>query len=382
MLQGRLYLRMHRKVNDPFYRKGFKRSGLIKRTTSFFLQPFVLFWFYYFIGPFLTLDKIRFIYTGQNLFSETELIPFLLRHGIAYLSLLPLIIFCANLNLLSSGKIYRIKPKVFSIIPYVIFSVIFLFLVYSIFDFSKYYFLTNIAKARIYIDWLDGYRLMPMLLLGLMIGQLFFGPSYYILLAIPSFIIDILLSRRHLLVIFLYPLIRRLKIKGIFILVLIIGIVTSVRDGLDHIATSTNSVMNSVFSESYMIFLSSTNHARCSISFNSVNDIYHFERFTEYCRILQSAAGGFSARFQYDIVFGILSIVFYSLIFWSVLRVFSRSILPMFRDVLGVVIFVSLFIAYRDDLGNSLSYLLQYVLVLFFTSYMVKSFRRSRRHVK
>jgi hypothetical protein len=350
---------------------------IIVKAIGFFLNPFILFWMYYFIGPFLTIDLIQNIKIGQGMFEEDALISLLLRHTISYISLLPLVIFCANLNLSGSGKTYRIKPKILTVIPIMIFFTIVLFFVYSAIDFSKLFFLPDSEKASRYMLWWEKNRVMPLMIFGLMMGKLFIGAKHYLFLGIPSVIIDVLCSRRHLLLLFIYPLVLRLKAKGVFIFVIIIGIFTSMRHGPENIVTNMSALVDAVFSESYMVFLSSTDHFRCSFNVNTIFDIYHFERLTSYCINMYSHAGGFSLRFQYDVLFGVLSGIIYSLMFFIFLKVFSHSILPIFRDILGIVIFVSFFIAYRDGLGNSLSYMFQYVLILFFTSHGLRWFFRS-----
>jgi len=345
----------------------------LDRLFKFFRQPFAIFWLYYLIGPIVALIKVYEISSIQGLFKEEDMFEKLAVHIIGYLSLFPIIFYCAKLKLSSTQSIIRIKPKAIIIIPGIILFFTFLYLTYTAFDFANSnFFLPDKIRAEIYRDWIYESKVMPLILISLILCATFFGPITYLIVGIPSVIIDIFMGRRHLLLIFIYPLVSRLRMKGLLITVLFIGILTSMRHGIDHIATSFTVLKNTIFSESYMIFLSSTNHSNCLINIGSNNSLVHFERYTQYCRIMDYAAGGFTARFHYNIMFGMASACIYSFFFWLILKIFYRHISPVLREVLGVIIFTALFITYRDDMGNSLMFLFQYVLLLSVASIILK----------
>jgi hypothetical protein len=336
------------------------------------IQPFTVFWFYYLIGPIVTLDGVYEISSNQGLFKEEDMLLNIGIHIIGYLSLFPLILYCARLDISYLKPKARIKPRFFIIIPGLFLFLIFSYLVVTAIDFSPYTFFADKIRAEVYRDWVHESRIMPLLIISLTLGQLFFGPITFLILGIPAIAIDIIMGRRHILLIFIYPLVSRLGAKGLVLSVIVIGVFTSMRHGFDHMATNINELKNAIFSESYMIFLSSSTHSECSINIGLNNSVFHFERFTEYCRIMDYSAGGFIARFQYDVMFGLASVFVYSFFFWLILKVFYKFVAPVFREILGIIIFTSFFISYRDDMGNSLLFLFQYILLLCAASFLLK----------
>jgi hypothetical protein len=350
----------------------------LKKILSIARQPFVLFWLYYAIGPIVALDKVYDISYEQSLFVQEEILPNIIRHIVGFMLLSPLVLYCATLDLSHSNRTFQFNPKFAILLPALFIFAILLFMVISATDLSIHALMPDKLRAEFYRDWIHEFRIIPLLILGLTLGVLFFGPITFLILGVPAIAIDLIMGRRHILLLFIYPAVNRLGTKGAILLVTTIGVLTSMRHGFDHIATNAKEVLDAIFSESYMIFLSSTTHSQCAIDLEFGNGIFHFERLTEFCRVMDYSAGGFSARFQYDVIFGVISVAVYSFLFWLILKLFHRSILPVFREILGIVIFTALFITYRDDMGNSLIFLLQYVLVLSAASVLLKSLRTNK----
>jgi hypothetical protein len=130
------------------------------------------------------------------------------------------------------------------------------------------------------------------------------------------------------------------------------------------------------FSESYMVFLSSVQFNGCPVS---VSPLYHyldFERTYQDCRQVSSGAGGFSSRFYYDIFFGLLSVGSFTIINVTVLYSFAKYINSRLHTLLGVILFVTLFIIFRDSLWNAQLFFLKYFAVLLSASVLISMLKK------
>jgi hypothetical protein len=119
------------------------------------------------------------------------------------------------------------------------------------------------------------------------------------------------------------------------------------------------------FGESYMVFLSNVQFQECPIIISNIFQYFNFERaFQNYCRTVNNGAGGFSSRFYYNPIFGIISVLIYTIISSSLLLFLHKFMEKSLLSVLKTLIFVSIFICFRDSLWNSQIFLIKYIFVL------------------
>jgi hypothetical protein len=124
-------------------------------------------------------------------------------------------------------------------------------------------------------------------------------------------------------------------------------------------------IFDPFFGESYMVFLSNVQFQECPIIISNAFQYFNFERiFQNYCRTVNNGAGGFSSRFYYNFIFGIISVLTYTIISSSLLLFLHKFLEKSLLPVLKTILFVSLFICFRDSLWNSQIFLIKYFFVL------------------
>jgi hypothetical protein len=175
------------------------------------------------------------------------------------------------------------------------------------------------------------------------------------------------MSRRSLMIFFFFSITKKLTLK----LLVAIFIFSSLfmlfrhRELLFTEGYEYGNILDPFFGESYMVFLSNVQFQECPISINNVFQYFNFERiFQNYCRTVSNGAGGFSSRFYYNFIFGIISVLTYTIISSSLLLFLHKFLEKSLIPVLKTILFVSLFICFRDSLWNSQIFLIKYFFVL------------------
>lgn len=335
---------------------------------KFFLNPFFLFWAYYFIGPFLTINEILEINSYESVFVENDLIFKFIYHTIAYLTLLPFIIFISSKFHFPKYEWHSVKVSKFI---YFFFSA--LVLIFSIV--LLYYLYNNIPliiggdfkRAIAYIDFLESNRVITIIILLLIIIYLFLSKKFYNVLALTVVIFDFLMSRRTLMIFFIYPLIRNLKKFHLIYIFVFFTLFTVIRHR-ENISFDFSKSYAPFLSESYMIFLSNVEYENCLTDNKGITSYFDFERLNQSCRTLSYGAGGFSSRFNYNLIFGILSVLFFSIITIPLLSVLSMLINKRLNLLFSTILFVGIFIIFRDSLWNGFLFISKYTSILVIAS--------------
>jgi hypothetical protein len=338
---------------------------------SLLLNPFFIFWAYYFIGPFITLPQILNIATTESLFNERLIIVKLGFHSLAYLAIFPFILYLSKYLQLNNS--YKLQPKLIGGIRPVLISFVFVFIfffLYFLYSNSILLFGGDYARAVAYIDYLEHYHIITLLVLMLVIIYIFLGDKYVLILGIFLVSFDALMSRRSLMIFFFYPLTRKISYKHLFYIFIFFSLFSIFRHRT-NIVFELSSLYAPFFSESYMVFLSSVQFNDCPAS---VSHFYHyldFERIYQDCRQVSNGAGGFSSRFYYNIYFGLLSVGSFTVLNVTVLYSFAKYINSRLHTLLGIIIFVTLFIIFRDSLWNAQLFFLKYFAVLLSASLLI-----------
>jgi hypothetical protein len=342
-----------------------------------------LFWVYYAIGPLLSLEHIAIIAEREGLFFLGELFDKIFNQLISFLLIFPAVWVCGVNDFRSRVKV-KLPSISLGMVKIFIISISFYFILQMLTLWPNFILQDNL-RAVIYVEWIESNSIITLAMLALFISYPFLNNRWIYLFSIPLVFIDLIMGRRHLIGIFMLPIIIRLNIKLIILFVGVIGVITSARHGVSDISSSFYEFMKHLFSESYMIMLSSASHSDCDIVLDSFYTLVHFERYTEYCRQMDYAAGGFSARMQYDFLFGVFSAVIFSAILVVIFLIGRRYINTAIYEVHGIVIFESLFILYRDDMGNSLAFMIKYTVMLIVASniiYLLVRLRSNASDVK
>lgn len=340
------------------------------------LKPFFIFWLYYFIGPFLTLTQIISINNNESLFDENLIIIKLIYHSIAYLAVLPFVIYISFYlkinNSIKSAPILLIGTKLILTI------LIFAFIIFMFYFLSKNIPLIigpDYPRAVAYIEFLDLYHIITLIILLLILIYTFLNKKYIIILSVVIIIFDVLMSRRNLMIFFFYPLLDKIKLKHLIFLFIFFSLFSIFRHRGDlHFELS--NLYAPFFSESYMIFLSSVQFKGCPVEIGNFLNYFSFERTFESCRTLNSGSGGFSSRFHYNIIFGILSVSFFTIFNTSILYLFSKHVNSRLQTLLGTLLFVTLFIIFRDSLWNAQIFFLKYFSLLLIVSILIHILKR------
>jgi hypothetical protein len=124
-----------------------------------------------------------------------------------------------------------------------------------------------------------------------------------------------------------------------------------------------------------MIFLSSVQFQGCPTNITNFLNYFNFERIYESCRTLNSGSGGFSSRFHYDLFFGLLSVGIFTVFNITILHVLSKYINSRLQTLLGTILFVTLFIIFRDSLWNAQVFFFKYFLLLLLVSILIYIFK-------
>ena len=325
-----------------------------------FSNPLFIFWAYYFIGPFFGYEHVFFINEREGLFSEDVISVIYLKHLVTYLMILPLVLKLSSFDysIDSYGKSKVRMDNLLFMIPIIL---VILYLFSQVLSLSNNFILLDSIKADIYGEWLEKNHIITLAIISLIISRLFLSNKFGVLLAVPMVMIDVIMGRRHLMSLFFFPFLAKLTKYQIALFVLVMGLISSIRHGLDHIALDVSSFLNMLFAESYMVMLSSSSHGIAEVGPFDLEYLIHFERLTDYCRIVQFAAGGFSARMQYNYLFGIISITVYSILFYILHCIAKKYIIRKLHPIYAIIVFYALFILYRDDMGNSLIFLTKYI---------------------
>ena len=336
-----------------------------------FLNPFFIFWLYYFIGPFLTLPQITYISNSEFLFDENLLISKLIYHSTAYLSILPFILYI-SLYLKINNSI-KSAPNLLKGTQSFLSSLIWAFII-----FITYFTFKNIAlilgpdypRAVAYLQFLDLYHIITLIVLSLILIYTFLDKKYIILLSFVIIIFDTLMSRRNLMIFFFYPLLNKIRFKHLIYIFVFFSIFSIFRHR-DNINFQFTDLYAPFFSESYMIFLSSVQFNGCPAHITNFLNYFNFERTFESCRTLNSGSGGFSSRFHYDLFFGFISVSIFTVFNTTLLFVLSKYINSRLQILLGTIIFVTLFIIFRDSLWNAQLFFFKYFSLLLLVSILI-----------
>lgn len=341
-----------------------------------FLNPFFIFWLYYFIGPFLTLPQITYINNSEFLFDENLLILKLINHSIAYLSVLPFILYISlylklNNNTISAPNLLLGTQSILST------------LIWAFIIFISYFLFKNIPliigpdypRAVAYIQFLELYHIITLIVLLLILIYIFLDKKYIILLSFVIIIFDTLMSRRNLMIFFFYPILSKIRFKHLIYIFIFFSIFSILRHR-DNINFQLTDLYAPFFSESYMIFLSSVQFKGCPTYITNILNYFNFERTFESCRTLNSGSGGFSSRFHYDLFFGLLSVGIFTVINTTLLFGLSKYINSRLQTLLGTILFVTLFIIFRDSLWNAQVFFFKYFSLLLLVSIIVYTLKK------
>lgn len=349
-----------------------------------FFNPYFIFWAYYLIGPFITINHIVEISIRENLFKENQIIEKFFIHFVAYISLLPFItiishLFKENLNDNNKIKAYvKTFPGIKQSIMLLIIGFLGLLINFIIVN-PLIVIMPDMKRAGLYLEFLESNHIITLLIILFILIHLFLKDRFFVLFAIMVTIFDILMSRRSLMIFFFYSITKKLTLKllvSIFIFSSLFMLFRH-RELLFTEGYEYGSIFDPFFGESYMVFLSNVQFQECPIIINNVFQYFNFERvFQNYCRTVNNGAGGFSSRFYYNTFFGIISVLTYTFISSSVLLFLHKFMETSLLPVLKTIIFVSIFICFRDSLWNSQIFLLKYFFVLMAFSMIIQIMKK------
>lgn len=339
-------------------------------------NPFLIIWIYYFIGPFLTTTQILDYATAESFFDKSQLFYKLLYHTLAYLSILPFVLYLAIKIKDQVHKEISVKvllgTRLFVITLIIAFCLNLLFFLYSN---SILLLGADYLRAVAYMNYLEEYRIITLLLLLLVTIYLYLDKKYIIILGICVFVFDSLMSRRNLMIFFIYPLLKKVTIKHLAVIFIFFSLFSILRHR-ENVTVNISSLYAPFFSESYMVFLSNVNYNNCPFKVDSIFQYFDFERKFQYCARAAGLAGGFSGRFYYNIFFGIFSVLIFTLLTSSLLSILGKYINNRLQPLLKIILFVTLFIIFRDSLWNALLFFLKYFFVLLGASMLVSFFNK------
>jgi hypothetical protein len=343
---------------------------------SLLLNPFFIFWAYYFIGPFITLPQILNIATTESLFHERFIIAKLGFHSLAYLAIFPFILYISKYLKLNNS--YKLQPELLGGVRPVLIIFIFIFiffLLYFLYSNSILLLGGDYIRAVAYINYLEQYHIVTLLVLMLIIIYIFLDGKYFLILGIFIVIFDALMSRRSLMIFFFYPFMRKISYKHLVFIFIFFSLFSIFRHRT-AILFEFSSLYAPFFSESYMVFLSSVQFNGCPVSVSPLYNYLDFERIYQDCRQVSSGAGGFSSRFYYNIYFGLLSVGSFTVLNVTVLYSFAKYINSRLHTLLDIIIFVTLFIIFRDSLWNAQLFFLRYFAVLLSASLLISMLKK------
>lgn len=337
-----------------------------------FLNPYFIFWAYYLIGPFITINHIVEISIRENLFRDNQTVEKFFIHFVAYISLLPFIIIISDLfkEKLIGDNIIKVYIKTFPGIKQLVVLLLLIFLgilINFVVVNPLIVVMPDMKRAGLYIEYLETYHIITLLIILFILIHLFLKDRAFVFFGIMVSIFDILMSRRSLMIFFFYSITKKLTLKLLVLIFIFSSLFMIFRhrelvftDGYEY-----GDIFDPFFGESYMVFLSNVQFQECPIIINNFFQYFNFERvFQNYCRTVSNGAGGFSSRFYFNIIFGIISVLTFTIISSSLLLLLHRFIDKSLLPVLKTILFVSLFICFRDSLWNSQIFLIKYFFVL------------------
>lgn len=279
---------------------------------------------------------------------------------ISYFAIFPLILVLTFKSNFGNLKCYISDKGLVKILQ--LFLVI--YLINEMLTLAPNFFKPDSERATLYIRWLDEKKIMPIFLISLMLfklSRLCNKKLIYLQFLIVA-ICDVIMGRRHLIALSIHPILKYSNFKQKIIFFFLLLFLTAIRHGVEN-WTLVWKVGETFFSEAYMITASSITHFSCNVTF-TIENFFNFERATEECRKIPFSAGGFLSRVIVDPWIGLISIIFFSLIVGLWHLFIARYILSNFKLIYDIVMFETLFILFRDDMGNAISFFLQYNIIL------------------
>lgn len=337
----------------------------------FFFNPYFIFWAYYLFGPIITVNHILEISNRENLFNDSQISEKFFIHFIAYFSLLPFVLLISDLFKEDIGD--KTSPKVqiktipgvkqLIIVGLIIFCTL---LVGFLLENPLIFMMQDLKRASLYIEFLEKYHIITFLIFIFILGNLFLNSKFLIIFGILVTIFDVIVSRRTLMIFFFYSVTKKMTIKLLVLIFLffIFFMFFRHRELVFNDGYKVGNIFDPFFGESYMVFLSNVQYQGCPINVNDFFQYCNFERTFQDCRTVSNGAGGFSSRFYYNFIFGIISVLTYTIISSSLLLFLHKFLEKSLMPVLKTILFVSLFICFRDSLWNSQIFLIKYFFVL------------------
>jgi hypothetical protein len=344
-----------------------------------FFNPFFIFWAYYLVGPFVTSIHILKIAENENLFNESQIIEKFFIHFLAYISLLPFIIIISDLfkEKLINDNVIKVYIKTIPGIKQLVIVLLIVFfgiLINFVIENPLIIILPDMKRAGLYIEYLETYHIITLLIILFILIKLFLKEKVFVFFGIMVSIFDILMSRRSLMIFFFYSITKKLTLKLLVFMFMFSSLFMLLRhrdliftDGYEF-----GNIFDPFFGESYMVFLSNVQFQECPITISNVFQYLNFERvFQNSCRYVSNGAGGFSSRFYFNSIFGIISVFVFTIVSSSLLLFLHKFIEKSLLPVLKTLLFVSLFICFRDSLWNSQIFLIKYFFVLMVFSMII-----------
>jgi len=347
-----------------------KLSFMIK-IRHFFFNPYFIFWSYYLLGPIITINHILEISNKENLFKENQISEKFLIHFVAYFSLLPFVLLISDLFKEDIGQkmIPKVQIKTIPGVKQIIIVGLIVFvglLTGFLLENPLIFIMQDLKRASLYIDFLEKYHIITFLIFIFILGNLFLNNKFLIIFGILVTIFDLIVSRRSLMIFFFYSITKKMTIKLLVLIFLFFSFFMFFRhrELIFNDGYELGNIFDPFFGESYMVFLSNVQYQECQINPQNVYQYCNFERIFQDCRTVSNGAGGFSSRFYYNFIFGIFSVLTYTIISSSLLLFLHKFLEKSLLPVLKTILFVSLFICFRDSLWNSQIFLIKYFFVL------------------
>jgi hypothetical protein len=350
----------------------------------FFFNPYFIFWSYYLLGPIITINHILEISNKESLFKENQISEKFLIHFVAYFSLLPFVLLISDLFKEDIGQkmIPKVQIKTIPGVKQIIIVGLIVFvglLIGFLLENPLIFIMQDLKRASLYIDFLEKYHIITFLIFIFILGNLFLNNKFLIIFGILVTIFDLIVSRRSLMIFFFYSITKKMTIKLLVLIFLFFSLFMFFRHRELIFADDYNygNFFDPFFGEAYMVFLSNVQFQECPIIISNAFQYFNFERiFQNYCRTVNNGAGGFSSRFYYNFIFGIISVLTYTIISSSLLLFLHKFLEKSLMPVLKTILFVSLFICFRDSLWNSQIFLIKYFFVLMAFSMIIQIMKK------
>ena len=331
--------------------------------------PVFCLWAYYFLGPILNFGVIKNLIDPYM--NHSQLKDYYVAFFISNILIFPSVIY-VSFGVKSLKKHLILKVNKFFTIFIIISSTLYFFSHFI--ELAPNLFINDLVRARIYSLWINEYRILPLfIIISVLVSLQPNRIKSMVYVFIPLILIDIVMGRRHLIMLALSPIISNTSLFFKAFVGIIIVVITSVRHGFENIASSLN-VIKTFFSESSMIFVSSSTHTNCNILWKN-ELLLHFERNTQHCRLIDWSAGGYLARTAAFPFVGVGSILVFSF-FVIIVHFFVRKyIYHNFMWIYNIILFDTYLICFRDDMGNAIIFLLQYSLLIIILSFLIGVFK-------